>query len=118
MGPSGAGAEKDGDESEGSEISLDDEGLDELDQQAGRPMGSGGDAETEDIGISNQPPAAGGKSSLLPRGARRGGWHLPLFSVVPCPALLNAALWLQIAPIISGHGCDEKGTGAGVGVEE
>ena len=56
--PQKAGAERE-DDSEGSEISLDEEGLDELEEKAGRPKGNGGDADDEDIGIGGGPPAAG-----------------------------------------------------------
>jgi len=56
MDPATAAARE---ESEGSEISLDEEGLDELDEKAGRPKGEGGDATTEGAGIG-EGPAAGG----------------------------------------------------------
>ncbi len=49
-------------DSEGSEISLDDADLDELDEKAGRPAGSGGDGESENIveDVSRRAAGAGG----------------------------------------------------------
>ena len=52
---------------EGSEISLDDADLDELDDKAGRPKGSGGDADSEDIS-----PGGGGAPATLGGGMLLG----------------------------------------------